>query len=83
MAIMSKKQALKIALSNNLNMKMLNGVEYRDFYGFNLIPEKNGSQFANGCLYVVYKATGKTEWLSTEEILKKYSGKPIRMFSNV
>lgn len=81
---MTKRQALQIALRQNPGMRMINGVEYKEFFGFNLAPteDRDAALFANGSLFIVYKTIDKTEWLSGEEILSKYSWPPISTFKN-
>ncbi len=77
-----KRQCSEIALRNNPDMKIIGGVEYEDVFGFNMVPkdksESNG--FANGCLYVVNKNSGKSEWITSYEIMQNWGWPPLGIF---
>lgn len=54
-------QALAIVKRHNPKMKVITCFEQSDYYEFGLIPEdfRPGDGFANSCVHLVEKATGK------------------------
>lgn len=81
--MIDRANAIQKTIHDNPEMKIISGIEYNEVFGFNLIPKNlaKNDMFANGCLYIVEKKTGKAKWMTSEEILNEWSWPPLSFIS--